>query len=80
MLLCRYFSSLQSDCFLSDVNMVISAPTGSGKTVLFELCILRVLSPDRRFNLRNGTLKTVRANPDAVSFKSVVTWNVSGVL
>jgi ATP-dependent DNA helicase HFM1/MER3 len=65
--LCRYFNSLQSECFhvcfFSDVNMVISAPTGSGKTVLFELCILRLLSrflsPDWRFNLNKGTLKTV---------------------
>jgi hypothetical protein len=78
-LLCRYFNSLQSECFhvcfLSDVNMVISAPTGSGKTVLFDLCILRILSrflsPDWRFNLRNGTLKTVRVNPNEISSKSV---------
>lgn len=43
--------------------MVISAPTGSGKTVLFELCILRLLSrflsSEWRFNLIKGTLKTV---------------------
>jgi ATP-dependent DNA helicase HFM1/MER3 len=55
--------------------MVISAPTGSGKTVLFDLCILRILSrflsPDWRFNLRNGTLKTVRVNPNEISSKSV---------
>ncbi|EOY02467.1 ATP binding,ATP-dependent helicases,DNA helicases [Theobroma cacao] len=62
----RYFNSLQSECFpvcfLSDVNMVISAPTGSGKTVLFELCILRLLSRfitgDGRFVHIKGTLKT----------------------
>ncbi|KAL7231634.1 hypothetical protein ACSBR2_009800 [Camellia fascicularis] len=44
----RYFNLLQSECFsacfLSHVNMVISAPTGSGKIVLFELSILRLLS------------------------------------
>ena len=64
----RYFNSLQSECFsacfLSDVNMVISAPTGSGKTVLFELCILRLLSrfisEEGRFIHVKGTLKTVR--------------------
>ncbi|KAL9674417.1 hypothetical protein QQ045_030689 [Rhodiola kirilowii] len=67
----RYFNSLQSECFpicfSSDVNMVISAPTGSGKTVLFELCILRLLSRfisnDGRFNHLNGTLKTVYIAP-----------------
>ncbi|KAK9162892.1 hypothetical protein Syun_003794 [Stephania yunnanensis] len=60
-----YFNSLQSKCFarcfLSDINMVISAPTGSGKTVLFELCILRLLSrflsQDGKFNHVKGTLK-----------------------
>lgn len=63
---CRYFNSLQSECFsicfYSDVNMVVSAPTGSGKTVLFELCILRLLSrfiSEGRFVHRKGTLKTV---------------------
>ncbi|KAK9002003.1 hypothetical protein V6N11_024696 [Hibiscus sabdariffa] len=67
----RYFNSLQSECFpvcfLSDVNMVISAPTGSGKTVLFELCILRLLSrfisSDGRFVHIKGTLKTIYIAP-----------------
>ncbi|KAL0430193.1 UNVERIFIED_CONTAM: DExH-box ATP-dependent RNA helicase DExH17 [Sesamum radiatum] len=52
-----------STCFLSDVNMVISAPTGSGKTVLFELCVMRLLSKfisgDGKFTHLKGTLKTV---------------------
>lgn len=56
-----------SGCFLSDINMVISAPTGSGKTVLFELCILRLLSrflsQDGKFNHIKGTLKTVSFVP-----------------
>lgn len=43
--------------------MVISAPTGSGKTVLFELCILRLLSKfisaEGTFIHIKGTLKTV---------------------
>lgn len=64
---CRYFNSLQSECFpicfYSDVNMVISAPTGSGKTVLFELCILRLLSrfisAGGIFIHEKGSLKTV---------------------
>ncbi|GER44443.1 helicase-like protein, partial [Striga asiatica] len=63
----RYFNSLQSECFptcyLFDVNMVISAPTGSGKTVLFELCIMRLLSKsincDGKFTHLKGTLKTL---------------------
>ena len=41
------FNEMQSECFSdlvnSDRNMVISAPTGSGKSALFELAILRVL-------------------------------------
>ncbi|KAL9148882.1 hypothetical protein ABFS82_12G072800 [Erythranthe guttata] len=67
----RYFNSLQSECFstcyLSDVNMVISAPTGSGKTVLFELCIMRLFSKfitgDGRFTHHKGTLKTIYIAP-----------------
>ncbi|TCD63539.1 Sec63 [Steccherinum ochraceum] len=41
------FNAVQSECFDSlmynDANMVVSAPTGSGKTVLFELAIIRML-------------------------------------
>ncbi|CAL9071793.1 unnamed protein product [Musa textilis] len=67
----RFFNSLQSECFsgcfLSDINMVISAPTASGKTVLFELCILRLmskfLSSEGKFNHIKGTLKTIYIAP-----------------
>lgn len=42
------FNRMQTECFSSiyhtDQNCVISAPTGSGKTTLFELAILRLLS------------------------------------
>ncbi|KAH7306285.1 hypothetical protein KP509_22G005100 [Ceratopteris richardii] len=66
-----YFNSVQSesfqDAFLSDSNMIISAPTGSGKTVLFELCILRLLSgcltPEGNFNSIPGSLKAVYIGP-----------------
>ncbi|EPS65628.1 hypothetical protein M569_09143, partial [Genlisea aurea] len=67
----RYFNSLQSECFpacfLSDMNMTVSAPTGSGKTVLFELCIMRLLSKfitgDGAFIHHRGTLKTIYIAP-----------------
>ncbi|KAL6953196.1 Sec63 [Sarracenia purpurea var. burkii] len=80
----RYFNSLQSECFsacfLSDVNMVISAPTGSGKTVLFELCILRLLSrfisAEGRFIHIKGTLKTVYIAPSkALVQEKLRDWN-----
>ncbi|XP_048230320.1 DExH-box ATP-dependent RNA helicase DExH17 [Ricinus communis] len=79
----RYFNSLQSECFPicfhSDINMVISAPTGSGKTVLFELCILRVLSrfiSEGRFNHIKGTLKTIYIAPSkALVQEKLRDWN-----
>ena len=44
----EYFNKMQSDSFdkiyNSDDNCIVSAPTGSGKTALFELAILRYLS------------------------------------
>ncbi|KAL4198693.1 hypothetical protein AMTRI_Chr03g47310 [Amborella trichopoda] len=80
----RYFNSLQSDCFsgcfLSDINMVISAPTGSGKTVLFELCILRLLSrfltPEEKFVHIKGIFKTIYIAPSkALVQEKLRDWN-----
>ncbi|XP_059294176.1 DExH-box ATP-dependent RNA helicase DExH17 isoform X2 [Lycium ferocissimum] len=80
----RYFNSLQSECFpacfLSDVNMVISAPTGSGKTVLFELCILRLLSRfisrEGKFIHVKGSLKTIYVAPSkALVQEKLRNWN-----
>ncbi|ESQ32691.1 hypothetical protein EUTSA_v10003551mg [Eutrema salsugineum] len=80
----RYFNSLQSECFPlcfhSDINMVISAPTGSGKTVLFELCILRLLSKsisnEGRFLHAKGALKTVYISPSkALVQEKLRDWN-----
>ncbi|KAL5723867.1 DNA helicase [Ranunculus cassubicifolius] len=80
----RYFNSLQSECFsgcfLSDINMVISAPTGSGKTVLFELCILRLLSrflsKEEKFVHLKGTLKTIYIAPSkALVQEKLRDWN-----
>jgi ATP-dependent DNA helicase HFM1/MER3 len=43
-----YFNDMQSivapDIYESDLNMVVSAPTGSGKTIVMELAILREAS------------------------------------
>ena len=44
----RFFNPVQSECYdaayCSDVNMVVAAPTGCGKTGVMELAILRLLS------------------------------------
>lgn len=40
------FNKVQTDCaeaFNSDANMTVSAPTGSGKTAIFEMAICRLL-------------------------------------
>ncbi|KOM38281.1 hypothetical protein LR48_Vigan03g166300 [Vigna angularis] len=60
--------------------MVISAPTGSGKTVLFELCILRLLSrfisAGGIFIHEKGSLKTIYIAPSkALVQEKLRDWN-----
>uniref|UniRef100_A0A7S2ZUV6 Helicase ATP-binding domain-containing protein n=1 Tax=Rhodosorus marinus TaxID=101924 RepID=A0A7S2ZUV6_9RHOD len=48
----RYFNQVQVGsiaAFTEDINLVVSAPTGSGKTVVFELAICRLIQ--RRLNV-----------------------------
>lgn len=56
------FNAVQSKCFStvyeSDHNLVVSAPTGSGKTVIMELAILRILD-----QLKTGRAKVVYQAP-----------------
>ncbi|CAE6450387.1 unnamed protein product [Rhizoctonia solani] len=59
------FNAMQSQCFDTAVNtnsnMVISAPTGAGKTVLFELSVIRLLQSES--NASQATYKCVYMAP-----------------
>ncbi|XP_043942750.1 probable ATP-dependent DNA helicase HFM1 [Protopterus annectens] len=62
-----YFNYIQSkaldDLLYTDKNFVISAPTGSGKTVLFELAIIRLLMemPAPWFNIKIVYMAPIKA-------------------
>ncbi|KAI9291164.1 P-loop containing nucleoside triphosphate hydrolase protein [Neoconidiobolus thromboides FSU 785] len=49
----QYFNRMQSECFEvimnTNHNLVVNAPTGSGKTVIFELAIVKALSIYNKF-------------------------------
>ncbi|VEL33259.1 unnamed protein product [Protopolystoma xenopodis] len=56
-----HFNPIQTQIFHSlyhqDVNILLGAPTGSGKTVAAELAILRVFSKTPKMKVRNVSLK-----------------------
>jgi activating signal cointegrator complex subunit 3 len=53
----RIFNAVQSQvfhcCYNADSNVLLGAPTGSGKTIVSEICILRLFTrrPDRKVKL-----------------------------
>lgn len=58
----QVFNAVQSKCFgttyNSDDNLVLSAPTGSGKTVVLEMAICRLVA-----GFRNGQFKIIYMAP-----------------
>ena len=68
---CRYFNTVQSEAFpaafQSDSNLVVAAPTGSGKTGVMELAILRLVARQidhqGQLHVRAGTFKAIYLAP-----------------
>uniref|UniRef100_A0A336N1Z5 CSON008546 protein n=1 Tax=Culicoides sonorensis TaxID=179676 RepID=A0A336N1Z5_CULSO len=63
----KTFNAMQSKCFPdtfnSDKSIVVGAPTSSGKTVIFELAIIRLLIKTEKRNLEIGHFKCVYVAP-----------------
>lgn len=63
----KYFNKMQSAVFkalyLSDNNIVISSPTASGKTVCFELSILRVIESQQHITDYQKRMKIIYISP-----------------
>lgn len=72
-----YFNKMQSESFeniyKNNQNCVISAPTGSGKTVLFELSILNLIN---KFHMKIENIKVLYIAPTkALCFEIQRQWN-----
>ena len=52
------------DALYSDQSLVVCAPTGSGKTVIFELAIVRLLINNK--NLLSSKFQSKKAQPKIV--------------
>ncbi|KAJ8983996.1 hypothetical protein NQ317_008701 [Molorchus minor] len=61
------FNAVQSkvldDIFYTDHSVVISSPTGSGKTVVFELAIIRLLIQCENFDIISSKIKIIYICP-----------------
>ncbi|KAJ3343760.1 Sec63 [Gonapodya sp. JEL0774] len=65
-----HFNAMQSACvdvaLFTDRNLVVSAPTGSGKTCVMELAILHTLLPSLRSDPRSTSSDAVVLDPKIV--------------
>lgn len=69
-----FFNAIQSECFdvafKSDSNLVVSAPTGAGKTVILELAIARELMKASRDNVKMIYMAPTRVSDGSRNFYS----------